>query len=207
MFWFGILKPTGRAMPSMVFNADRNPIGLAFFSSKDNMDKYLSAQTQLEYEPHELDKTLKAEDFIELVISHFAVIFGDAEKAAAIAMEGTPVFIDPPHLVMSEEDPPTYQNLYGFLADKIPGIGNRNFKNLTMERYKGYTILVNELLIDHTFMALIRKGTFNTIAEFADLKADDKSQYMTGYLPNALDAELGAKAIIDELVELGKEEG
>ena len=205
MFWLGILKPTGRSMPSMVFNAERQPLGFAFFTTKEKLDSYLQEQTQLEYEAHELDKTLKAEDFIEVVISHFSAVFNDVEKAAAISMEGIPIFIDPPRTKMEATDTPSFQSLYSFLAANLPQLGNRNIKNVKVVQHEGYTFLVNESLIDHTFVAIIKRGTFNSTEEFAGAKVDDKDQYMTGFLSTAVDAELGALAIIDSLNEMKEE--
>jgi hypothetical protein len=205
MYWFAVLAPSGNVMPSMVFNAERLPLGFMFFTAKEKLDEYMGRQTRLPYVAHELEKTIKVEEYLMMVIKHFAEILNDEEKASVVAMMGTPVFVDPVKVLMEDDETPTHQSLYTFIAENFKGAVDRNVKTAGLQNYKGYTIVTAMFATDNTFASAIKKGTFKTAEEMQDAKVDDHDYFMTQFYEKQAEAEAAGREWVDNIVAMGKE--
>lgn len=205
MYWFGVLRPAGNTMPSMVFDAQRLPQGFAFFSTEEKLDEFITKQTTLAHVGIQLEIDMKVEAYIGMIIDHFEKIFGDIEKAAGIAMGVTPVFIDPS--AEPDETPfPTYESLYAFLADKYPQLADKNFTLVSTFKHNGHTIAVSKATDgDKPYAASIKRGEYNSYDEMQKAPVKHPADYhITTFYETQEVAEAASKEYVDRLEELGK---
>lgn len=207
MFWFGVLRPGGNTMPSMVFDAQRLPMGFAFFTTEEKLDEYIKGQTSLVHVGFQLEKDMKVESYIGMIVDHFEKIFGDIEKAVGISMGATPVFLDPP--VSVEGDfAPAYESLYAFFADKYPTMADRNFNVLSVFKHNGHTIAISKATEgDKQYVASIKRGEYNAYEEMQKAPVAHPADYhITTFYETQEIAEAAAKEYVDKLEELGMRE-